>query len=69
MNGGKITMFLNGKNVGEERVGTTILSRFSAEESLDVGLDSGSPVSDQYPSPFKFTGMIERVEINAAAGD
>jgi hypothetical protein len=69
VNGGKVTMFLNGKNVGEERVGTTILSRFSAEESLDVGLDSGSPVSDQYPSPFKFTCIIERVEINAAAGD
>ena len=69
VNGGKITMFLNGKNVGEKRVETTILSRFSAEESLDVGLDSGSPVSDQYPSPFKFSGKIERVEINAAARD
>jgi arylsulfatase len=68
-NGGNITMFINGNKVAEGKVDTTMLSRFSDDETLDVGLDAGSPVSDQYASPFKFTGMIDRVEVNSAAGE
>jgi hypothetical protein len=68
-NGGKITMFINGNKVAEGKVETTMLSRFSDDETLDVGLDAGSPVSDQYAAPFKFTGIIDKVEINSAAGE
>jgi len=67
VNGGNVTMFLNDKSVGKARVETTVLSRFSADETLDVGLDTGSPVSGDYGSPFKFTGVIGRVEVKAAA--
>jgi arylsulfatase len=68
-NGGNITMFINGNKVAEGKVEPTMPSRFSDDETLDVGLDAGSPVSDQYASPFKFTGMIDRVEVNSAAGE
>jgi hypothetical protein len=28
---------------------------------VSVGADAGSPVTDEYPTPFAFTGTIERV--------
>jgi hypothetical protein len=62
--GGAVTMFVNDKKVGEGRVDKTILGRFSADETFDTGLDTGSPVSNLYQSPFKFTGTLNRIEIN-----
>jgi hypothetical protein len=64
--GGAVTMFLNDKKVADGRVDQTIFARFSADETLDTGLDTGSPVSDQYASPFKFTGAINRGEVDIA---
>jgi arylsulfatase len=37
-------------------------SRFGAE-SFDVGMDNGSPVSENYQPPFAYTGIIKKVEI------
>jgi arylsulfatase A-like enzyme len=62
--GGTVTMFINDKKVGEGRVDKTIFVRFSADETFDTGLDTGSPVSDQYESPFKFTGTLNKIEID-----
>jgi arylsulfatase A-like enzyme len=64
--GGTVTMFVNDKKVGEGRVNKTILGRFSADETFDTGLDTGSPVSNLYQSPFKFTGTLNKIEINIA---
>ena len=38
-------------------------ARFSADETFDIGCDTGSPVSSDYRSPFRFTGTIKKVEI------
>jgi hypothetical protein len=62
-NGGNVAMFLDDKKVGEGRVEMTMSARFSADETFDIGLDTGSPVSDQYASPFRFAGAINRVEV------
>jgi arylsulfatase len=64
--GGAVTMFVNDKKVGEGRVDKTIFGRFSADETFDTGLDSGSPVSNLYQSPFRFTGTLNKVEIDLA---
>ena len=64
--GGKVTLFVNDKKVGEGRVDKTIFGRFSADETFDTGLDAGSPVSDLYQSPFKFTGTLNKIDINIA---
>ena len=56
-------MFINDKKVGEGRVDKTIYARFSADETFDTGLDTGSPVSNLYQSPFKFTGSLNKIEI------
>jgi hypothetical protein len=59
-------MFLNDKKVAEGKVDKTIFARFSADETFDTGLDTGSPVSDLYQSPFKFTGALNRIEVDIA---
>jgi arylsulfatase A-like enzyme len=60
--GGTATLFINDKDVGEGRIEKTCPSRFGAE-SLDVGMDNGSPVSEAYEPPFAYAGTIKKVEI------
>jgi arylsulfatase len=64
--GGNVTMFMNDKKVAEGRVDKTVFGRFSADETFDIGRDYGSPVSDLYSSPFKFSGSVNRVEVDIA---
>jgi arylsulfatase len=35
--------------------------RFSFDETFDVGKDTGTPVSEDYDVPFKFTGILDKV--------
>ena len=35
----------------------------SLDETLDIGEDTGTPVSEDYQVPFKFTGDLEKVTI------
>ena len=44
--GGDVTLFLDGTEVGSGRVDMTVPMVFSADETTDVGSDSGTPVSD-----------------------
>ena len=67
--GGLITLFVNDKKVGEGRVEKTILGRYSADETFDIGMDTGSPVSDGYKSPNPYTGALRKVEIHLAAAN
>jgi arylsulfatase len=60
------TIFVDGKEAAKGRIGKTILGRFSADETLDTGEDTGSPVSDVYKAPFCFAGTIRKVEIDLA---
>ena len=63
--GGDVSMFVNDKKVAEGRVEKTTPARFGGE-SFDVGMDNGSPVSEEYRSPFTFTGSIKKVDIHIA---
>jgi arylsulfatase len=62
--GGLITLFVNDKKVGEGRVDKTVLGRYSADETFDVGMDTGSPVSEDYKSPNPYTGKLQKVQIH-----
>jgi arylsulfatase A-like enzyme len=65
--GGLAILYLNDKKVGEGRVDKTEpAGRFSADETLDTGFDSASPVSADYKSPFPFPGTVDKVEIDIA---
>ncbi len=67
--GGAVKLLVNGKEVASGRVDKTEFARFSADETFDIGCDTGSPVSADYQSPFPFTGVIKKVEISLGGQD
>jgi len=63
--GGTVTLYLDGDQVGEGRVEATVPLIFSADETADVGRDTGSAVSDDYdPENSVFTGKVNWVQID-----
>jgi len=50
--------------VAKGRIEKTIPIRLSLDETLDIGEDTGTPVSEDYKVPFKFTGGIEKVIVS-----
>jgi arylsulfatase len=66
--GGDVTLFYDGKQVGKGRVAATQPMVFSADETTDIGYESGTPVSPDYtPNTSKFTGKIHWVQIDLGA--
>jgi arylsulfatase len=64
-NGGAVTLYLDGEQVGEGRVEATEPMIFSADETTDVGSDTATPVSDDYASrDSAFTGRVRWVQID-----
>jgi arylsulfatase len=60
--GGTSSLFVDGKQVAKGRIDKTVPFAFSADETFDVGMDTGSAVAD-YKAPFAFTGKIKKVVI------
>ena len=70
--GATITLYVDGKQVGEGRVARTHALFFSMDETMDVGSDAGDPVSADYgPRGNAFNGTIKwlRIDVDAAAKD
>jgi arylsulfatase len=62
--GGKVTLYTDGKKVGEGNVEATLCQIFSADDGCDVGEDSGAPVSEDYGSRGNgFNGKIKGLEL------
>ena len=61
--GGVGTLFVNGKKVATGRIEKTQFAVYSADEGADVGADEGTPVTEAYKVPFKFTGKIGKVTL------
>ena len=59
--GGAGTILFNGKAIATGRIDHTQCCIFSADEGADVGADEGTPVTEAYKVPFKFTGTINSV--------
>jgi arylsulfatase len=65
--GGKVTLYTDGKKVAEGDVAMTLPMVFSADDGLDVGEDSGAPVSEDYgPTANAFNGRIKGVQLAIA---
>jgi arylsulfatase A-like enzyme len=63
--GGKVTLFHDGNAVGEGRVEMTQPMVFSADETTDVGRETGTSVSSDYTATTsKFNGKIEWVQLD-----
>lgn len=68
--GGGVTLYYDGEAVGTGRVDLTQPMIFSADETTDVGYESGTTVSPDYtPQSSRFTGKINWVQIDAGDDD
>ncbi|WP_373142828.1 arylsulfatase [Mycobacterium marinum] len=64
--GALVTLLVDGTTVASGRVEQTVPFRFSMSgETLDVGLDTGSPVAP-YEHGFPFTGRIDRIDASVS---
>ena len=61
--GGIGKLFINDRQVGEGRIARTAPNILSIDETFNVGMDVGTPVSEDYQSPFRFTDTLEHVTI------
>ncbi|MDD1748190.1 MAG: arylsulfatase, partial [Methanomassiliicoccales archaeon] len=63
--GAGVSLFIDGRKVGEGRVDITEPFAFSADETIDVGEELGSPVSPDYGAKGNaFTGQVNWVELD-----
>jgi arylsulfatase len=62
--GGTMSLFIDGKKVGEGRMEHTHPISLGLGGTLDVGADTGSAVDEQYTPPFEFNGKVEKVTVD-----
>jgi arylsulfatase A-like enzyme len=63
--GGTVSLYLDGEKTGQGRVDATQPMIFSADETTDLGGDSGTPVSSAYgANDGHFTGRVQWVQID-----
>jgi hypothetical protein len=63
--GGTGRLSVNDEQVAEGRIDKTVPVVFSTDDTFDVGEDRGTPVSPAYQPPFKFTGDLKQVTVEA----
>ncbi|TWU27970.1 arylsulfatase [Novipirellula artificiosorum] len=59
----ELEFWLNGKEAATGKVQRTVPAVFTASETFDVGMDTASPVANDYfdKAPFKFGGTLKRL--------
>ena len=64
-------LYVDGEEVDEVEMPETHVSTFSLSETFDVGIDSGTPVSDKYPvkSHYPYTGELDKVVVRLTGPD
>ena len=68
--GGDVTLYYDGTAVGTGRVGATQPMIFSADETTDIGYESGTTVTPDYTTrDSRFTGKINWVQIDLGKDD
>jgi hypothetical protein len=65
---GRAELYLDDKRVAATDVPHTNPVAYAAAEGLEIGSDGTSPVWPEYAAPFRFTGLIHKVEI-ATSGE
>jgi len=64
--GGTVTLRVGETEIGGGRFDKQVPFRFTVNETLDIGCDTITPVSDLYDSPARFTGTLHRVLIDVS---
>jgi len=61
--GGTGVLKVDGNEVATQKMEHTLPFILQFDESMDIGSDTGSPVSDDYQIPFAFTGKLDRIAL------
>ncbi len=62
--GGTATLFIDGEEAGQGRIEHTCAILFASDETVNVGLDAGTAVSDAYdPKDNSFSGRINFIQL------
>ncbi len=61
--GGTGILKVDNKEVARQTVEHTIPLIMEWDENFDIGADTGTPVSDDYQVPFKFTGTLDKLTL------
>jgi hypothetical protein len=65
--GGTVSLYVDGKKVGEGKVAATAPIIFSGDDGCDVGVDNGAPVSPDYGARGnEFSGRVKGVQLAIA---
>ena len=65
--GGDVTLYVDGAAAGTGRVERTVPMVFSADETTDLGEDTGTSVTDDYPPhASSFNGRVRWVQLDIA---
>jgi arylsulfatase A-like enzyme len=68
--GGDVTLYVDGKKSGSGRVEMSVPMIFSADETCDVGKDTGTAVSDEYTvTNSEFNGKVLGVQLDVGKAD
>jgi arylsulfatase len=68
--GGRVRLVVDGQQIGAGRVEQTAAYYFSFDETLNIGVDRGTPVTDDYlPVHNAFTGTLAEVRIDLGDDD
>jgi arylsulfatase len=68
--GGDVTLYYDGVAVGSGRVDITQPMIFSADETTDIGYESGTTVTSEYTAHgSRFTGKIQWVQLDVGVDD
>ena len=69
--GGAVTLWANGRQIGEGRLDHTCSMLFTTYAGMDMGRDNGGVVDDAYEdrAPYAFTGTLRKVVVRPQADD
>jgi hypothetical protein len=61
--GGQVTLWANGRQIGEGRLDNTCAMLFTTYAGMDMGRDNGGVVDEAYEdkAPYPFTGTLRQV--------
>ena len=54
---------VDGKEVARQTMEHTIPLIMQWDENFDIGADTGTPVSEDYQVPFRFTGTLDKLTL------
>jgi uncharacterized repeat protein (TIGR03803 family) len=64
LSAGVARLYIDGEEVAQAHFADYGRPGGASTEPLEIGRDTGTPVSDLYDSPFAFTGRVEKIEID-----